>query len=151
MLTAKQQRFVSEYLIDLNATQAAIRAGYSAKTGYAQGCRLLKDAEVQQAIAEQQEQRQERLEITQDDVIRGLWRIAEDDERQDSAQVSAYVHVGKHYGMFTDRQQVEHTGRLEVDSPDVAAAVDRFASLTVAAVRASTRDGAEPAARDADA
>ena len=50
-LTPKQQRFVDEYLIDLNATQAAIRAGYSAKTAYSAGQRLLKDVEVAAAIA----------------------------------------------------------------------------------------------------
>ena len=53
-LTPKQQRFVAEYLIDLNATQAAIRAGYSSLTAYAQGSRLLSKAEVSAAIAVQQ-------------------------------------------------------------------------------------------------
>lgn len=49
-LTEKQQRFVEEYLIDLNATQAAIRAGYSAKTADQQGSRMLANVKVQQAI-----------------------------------------------------------------------------------------------------
>lgn len=51
-LTEKQRRFVEEYLIDLNATQAAIRAGYSVKTAYSQGQRLLKKVEVQNRIKE---------------------------------------------------------------------------------------------------
>ncbi len=51
-LTEKQQRFVDEYLIDLNATQAAIRAGYSAKTADVQGSRMLGIVKVQQAISE---------------------------------------------------------------------------------------------------
>ena len=51
-LTEKQQRFVDEYLIDLNATQAAIRAGYSAKTADVQGSRMLANVKVQQAISE---------------------------------------------------------------------------------------------------
>ena len=50
-LTEKQQRFVEEYLIDLNATQAAIRAGYSAKTADQQGSRMLANVKVQQAIS----------------------------------------------------------------------------------------------------
>ncbi len=50
-LTPKQHRFVTEYLVDLNATQAAIRAGYSPKTAPQQGSRLLRNAVVQQAIA----------------------------------------------------------------------------------------------------
>lgn len=49
-LTPKQQRFVQEYLIDFNATQAAIRAGYSEKTAYSQGQRLLKNVEANAAI-----------------------------------------------------------------------------------------------------
>lgn len=49
-LTAKQAKFVAEYAVDLNATQAAIRAGYSEKTAYSQGSRLLKDVEVQHAL-----------------------------------------------------------------------------------------------------
>ena len=51
-LTAKQKRFCDEYLIDLNATQAAIRAGYKKETAYSQGQRLLKNVEVQKHIAE---------------------------------------------------------------------------------------------------
>ena len=49
-LTAKQQRFCEEYLIDLNATQAAVRAGYSAKTANEQGSRLLTNVSVASAI-----------------------------------------------------------------------------------------------------
>lgn len=52
-LTAKQQRFCDEYLIDLNATQAAIRAGYSKKTAYSQGQRMLKNVEVKAHLDEQ--------------------------------------------------------------------------------------------------
>ena len=49
-MTEKQECFVSEYLIDLNATQAAIRSGYSAKTADQQGSRLLANVKVQQAV-----------------------------------------------------------------------------------------------------
>lgn len=51
-MTPKQERFVAEYLVDLNATQAAIRAGFSEKTAYSAGSRLLKDVEVASRIAE---------------------------------------------------------------------------------------------------
>ena len=54
MLTGKQQRFVDEYLIDHNATQAAIKAGYSQKTAYSQGQRLLKNVEIQTEISNRQ-------------------------------------------------------------------------------------------------
>lgn len=71
-LTDKQKRFVEEYLIDLNATQAAIRAGYSEQTAYSIGQRLLKKVEVQEAIQQAQNKRSERTQITQDEVIRRL-------------------------------------------------------------------------------
>jgi phage terminase small subunit len=55
MMTEKKKRFCDEYLIDTNATQAAIRAGYSAKTAYSQGQRLLKDVDVKNYIKSQAE------------------------------------------------------------------------------------------------
>ncbi len=58
-LTPKQARFVEEYLIDLNATAAAKRAGYSERTAYAQGQRLLKNVEIAAAIQKAQKARSE--------------------------------------------------------------------------------------------
>lgn len=81
-MTPKQARFVDEYLIDLNATQAAIRAGYSAKTAEVQGSRLLRDAKVQAAISARQTLRSERTEITQDRVLEELWAIATADPNE---------------------------------------------------------------------
>tara|TARA_R110000851_G_scaffold330722_2_gene503890 strand:+ start:336 stop:794 length:459 start_codon:yes stop_codon:yes gene_type:complete len=71
-LTAKQQRFRDEYLVDLNATQAAIRAGYSEKTADQQGCRLLTNVKVAAAIAAAQADRSERTEISQDYVLTSI-------------------------------------------------------------------------------
>ncbi|WP_175999423.1 terminase small subunit [Burkholderia stabilis] len=75
-LTAKQQRFVDEYLVDLNASAAARRAGYSAKTAGQIGEHLLKKVEVQSSLAEAIKARRERTHITQDRVLRELSRIA---------------------------------------------------------------------------
>ncbi|EPP8914178.1 terminase small subunit, partial [Acinetobacter baumannii] len=63
-LRGKQQRFVDEYLIDRNATQAAIRAGYSAKTAYSIGEQNLKKLEVKKAIEEGEKELAERNKIT---------------------------------------------------------------------------------------
>ncbi len=103
-LTPKQARFVEEYLIDLNATQAAIRAGYSAKTANEQGSQLLAKLSVRQAVAEAQAIRSKRTAITQDEVIQGLKKEAtlEGEGSSHSARVSAWAHLGKHLGMFTD-------------------------------------------------
>ena len=65
-MTPRQQAFVNEYLIDLNATQAAIRAGYSAKTALQQGSRLLMNVEVAAAVAEQKTKRSERTQVDAD-------------------------------------------------------------------------------------
>ena len=75
-LTEKQQRFVEEYLIDLNATQSAIRAGYSAKTADQQGSRMLANVKVQQAISVAMAERSKRTGINQDRVVLELARIA---------------------------------------------------------------------------
>ncbi|EIM39504.1 bacteriophage terminase small subunit [Acinetobacter sp. HA] len=74
-LTPKQQRFVEEYLIDLNATQAAIRAGYSERTANEQGSRLLANVSVSGAIAEAQAKREERTQIDADYVLKRLVEI----------------------------------------------------------------------------
>lgn len=74
-LGAKQAAFVREYLVDLNATQAAIRAGYSPKTAESQGSRLLRNAKVQAAVAAGQEKAAKRAEISAADVLRELGRL----------------------------------------------------------------------------
>jgi len=71
-LTEKQARFVAEYLIDLNATQAAIRAGYSPRTAEQQGSRLLGYAKVRAAVQKAQAERAERTEINADWVLSRL-------------------------------------------------------------------------------
>lgn len=75
-LSPKQLRFCVEYLTDLNATQAAIRAGYSKKTAYSQGQRLLKNVEVQAEISKRQAKRLEKAEITQERVLDEYRKIA---------------------------------------------------------------------------
>ena len=75
-MTGKQERFVEEYLIDLNATQAAIRAGYSPKTAQEQGARLLSKVMVQTAISKAQAERSRRTGINQDRVIREIAKLA---------------------------------------------------------------------------
>lgn len=75
-LTPKQQCFVDEYLIDLNATQAAIRAGYSPKTAAVQASRLLANAKVSAAVACAMAERSKRTGITQDRVLMELAKVA---------------------------------------------------------------------------
>ncbi len=75
-LTDKQKKFVEEYLIDLNATQSAIRAGYSPKTANEQGARLLANVSIQEAISKAMAERSRRTGINQDRIVQELARIA---------------------------------------------------------------------------
>ncbi|WP_427928633.1 terminase small subunit [Agrobacterium cavarae] len=71
-LTAKQRAFVREYLIDLNATKAAIRAGYSEKTAHSQGPRLLENVGIAASIEKAKAQRSERTQIDADWLLKRL-------------------------------------------------------------------------------
>ena len=75
-LSAKQQRFVDEYLIDLNATQAAIRAGYSPNTAKEIGCENLTKPNIQAAISVMMAERSKRTGVNQDRIINELAKIA---------------------------------------------------------------------------
>lgn len=81
-LNEKQTRFVQEYIVDLNATAAAKRAGYSEKTAYSSGQRLLKDVEIQSAIQEAKLDLRRRTELRQEDVIGEIRRLAFFDMRK---------------------------------------------------------------------
>ncbi len=121
-LTPKQARFVEEYLLDLNATAAAKRAGYSERTAYAQGQRLLKNVEIAAAIQKAQEARSERTKISQDWVIErlvGVYKASMEarpvcdkngDEKgftfNPTAANRALELIGKHKGMFIDRKLI---------------------------------------------
>ena len=75
-ITPKQMRFVDEYLVDLNATQAAIRAGYSTKTAAFIGAQNLKKLQIAEEISRRQKDLQRRTEVTQERVLRELARVA---------------------------------------------------------------------------
>lgn len=87
MMTPKRQRFVEEYLVDLNATQAAIRAGYSGRTANEIGHQLLHVPEIEAAIAAAQKERASRTAVTADAVIAELAKIG-------FANMMDYMRVG---------------------------------------------------------
>lgn len=76
MLTRKRQRFVEEYLVDLNAKQAAIRAGYSAKTAEVTGCQILKNLKVREAVDKVLAEKSKRTGISIERVLQELAKIA---------------------------------------------------------------------------
>lgn len=147
-LTDKQQRFVEEYLIDLNATQAAIRAGYSAETARQIGAENLSKPVIQDAIQEAQNKRSERVQISQDDVLRDLMELRDMcmgrksvivtdtvKNNQEGKVITVDNHIyafepaganktleliGKHLGMYT--QKVELSGSVVNHNVDLTKA-----------------------------
>lgn len=117
-LTAKQAAFVAEYLIDLNATQAAIRAGYSEKAAKAIGAENLTKPDVQEALKEAMQARAERTEITQDKVLRDVEAIKLDAMRSKigkdgteeminhAAALKACELQGRHLKMWNDKLDI---------------------------------------------
>jgi phage terminase small subunit len=104
-LRLRQQRFVTEYLVDLNAKRAAIRAGYSAHTAEVQGPRLLRNVQVKAAVAEAVAAQSARVEVSADWVIKRLMRIAGADpnelvrhERRPCGQCYGVTQDGRHLG-----------------------------------------------------
>lgn len=137
-MTPKQQRFVDEYLIDLNATQAAIRAGYSPGTAYSIGNENLSKPEIADAIATAAAARAERTQIDADYVLRQAVKLHERCMQEVSPitdrkgeQVTdeagnplfefnalgaskALELVGKHVAVQAFKEKVEHTGGIAV-------------------------------------
>ena len=103
-LTAKQSLFVKEYLIDLNATQAAIRAGYAERSAQQIGAENMLKPVVANAIQEAMYERRERLEMTQDDVLNKLeeLRVKAIEINQLSVAAKCLELIGKHLRMFVD-------------------------------------------------
>lgn len=129
-MTDKQRRFADEYLVDTNATQAAIRAGYSQKTAYSQGQRLLKDVDVQNYIKSKAEEVQnekiadakEVMEyltsvlrgesVSEVVVVENIGDYMSEARRMEKApdekeRLKAAELLGKRYGIFTDKVNLE--------------------------------------------
>jgi len=123
-LTDKQRRFVDEYLVDLNATQAAIRAGYSQKTAASIGEENLRKPEIAKAVQDAQAARAKRTEITQDMVLRELAKIGFSDIRK-------IVRWGKTELRVAD---AEEDGATEVHHGLALVSVDEIDDDTAAAI-----------------
>ncbi|MCI2869465.1 terminase small subunit [Staphylococcus hominis] len=87
-LTRRQELFIEEYLIDLNATQAAIRAGYSQKTARSQGQRMLTKVDIQKAISERMEEKKSDIIMKQDEILERLTSQARREEKDYQVMLS---------------------------------------------------------------
>ena len=108
-LTGKQQNFVNEYLIDLNATAAAKRAGYSEKSANPTGCETLANPSVSAEIAKRRQRMIEKLEITQEMIVQELAKIGFSNmggSVRDADKHNALVSLAKILGFMPTRVTV---------------------------------------------
>ncbi len=135
-LNEKQKQFCNEYLIDFNGAQAAIRAGYSKKTANRIASRLLSNVDIQAYLKELIENRNERVKITQDEVIRDIIEVK--NRCMQKAPVMRFDKEDKKYVQVTDELErdvwqfdasnankaldmlAKHTGLYEVDNKQKA-------------------------------
>jgi phage terminase small subunit len=147
ILSPKQAAFVREYLIDLNATQAAIRAGYSQKTAAEQAARLLTNVKVKAEVQTAMDNRADKTGITQDYVLKTIHETVERcrqatpvvDRKGEQVFVKtptgelvpAYLFdaksvlrgcelLGKHLGMFTDRHELTGKNGGPIETVEVS-------------------------------
>lgn len=113
-LTPKQDMFVREYLIDLNATQAAIRAGYSPKTARQIAEENLSKPYIAEAVQAGMNKRAEKVTITAEEVLANIKRLAQKAEDMDDNgnALRANELLGKHLKLFTDR--LEQSGNINL-------------------------------------
>jgi phage terminase small subunit len=121
-LTPKQEMFCREYLVDLNGTQAAIRAGYSEKTANEQSAQLLAKLSIKEYVQSLMDERKERVDITADYVLQGIKDLTErciqaqpvivdgaptgEYKFEAGAALKGYELMGKHLKLFTDKTEV---------------------------------------------
>ena len=123
-LNEKQKNFYKEYLVDSNATQSAIRAGYSKKTAYSQGQRLLKNVEGQNYMKELMAEKEATLIADQDEVLKYLTAVLRGNSKasvlardeigadrivekppDEKERLKAAELLGKRYSLFTEKVQ----------------------------------------------
>lgn len=138
-MTDKQKKFADEYLIDLNATQAAIRAGYSEKTAYSIGDENLKKPEIKAYIEAQLDAMHNDSIATAEEVLGYLTSVLRAESRSrvvigtpmgaqeidkppdEKERLKAAELLGKYHAIWTDRSQVENIGPVQIidDVPEV--------------------------------
>lgn len=114
-LTPKQILFCKEYLKDLNATQAAIRAGYSEKTAKEIGCQNLTKVNVQEYLSKQLSERIEKIDLTVENVLNDIMETRKEAAQSEklSERLKANEMLGKYLKMFTE--SVDHSGDLNIN------------------------------------
>jgi len=142
-LTGKMLLFVEEYLIDLNASEAVVRAGYKTRNKNKMGAELLRHPLVKAEVEKYMEQRKERMELTSDYVLTKLVAIVESTESGNpQAALRGLELLGKHLGLYRDRQEISGPdgGAIELEQNKVREDVNDF---TRSLSRLANRSGEE--------
>lgn len=111
-MNAKQKKFADYYLKTLNATESAKKAGYSKKTAYSQGQRLLKNDEVCEYLEKRMQKQENKRIASLEEVLEFLTDTMKDRRNKTNDRVKAAELLGKRYAAFTDN--TNHTGDIEV-------------------------------------
>ncbi len=127
--------FVDEYMVDLNATKAIVRAGYKTTNPNRRGTELLRHPLVQQEIEKRMKDRQDRLELSAEYVINKLVDIVEHTEKGNpQAALRGLELLGKHLGLYKDRQEISGPDgeaiqyqKVQEDAADFTSAIARLA------------------------
>ncbi len=119
-MTEKQKRFCDEYLISLNATQAAIKAGYSPEGAGRNADRMMKNDEIRTYISERLEQLRSAKTATATEVMEFLTEVMRDEGEGSVPRLKAAELLGKRFGLFTDKVAVSGSGVVQIvdDIPD---------------------------------
>jgi hypothetical protein len=125
-LAARQQRFVEEYLLDLNGSQAAIRAGYSEQTATMQASRMLTNANIARAIAAAQAKVAQRLDCDVERVMAELASIAFNVEERTQDRIRALELLAKHGGAFVERSEIKVQAHKAIDAPPACATYEEW-------------------------
>lgn len=130
--TPKKARFCEEFMVDMNATQAAVRAGYSQRSAKYIGAELLAQPAVAARIAELRAAVQVRTDVTIDQVVAELWRNAMTAQKREDFKSSnrALELLGKHLGMFPDKLTVDFRDVANLSDEEIA---ERRAKLKLVA------------------
>lgn len=127
-MTPKQKRFAKEYLIDMNATQAAIRCGYSKKTAGQQGDRLLKNVKIAQEIRKGQEKLGETIGASAEKIISELAKLAFGGKR-DLIKVRSLELLAKHKGLLDIVQRQHEKEMAAKRTEELTDALDKLPVL----------------------
>lgn len=110
MLTPKQQAFCDNYIVSHNATDAAIKAGYSKKTAYSQGQRLLKHVEIKKYLQAVAEQAHTSKIATATEILEFLTATVRDDSNGLKDRLKAAQMLGDHFALYKNTQQEQGVG-----------------------------------------